>query len=249
MTRRVVITGLGAITSAGDVLSSWRSILYGKSWIRKNTKFDTTNFKSKVASFVEINDNFIKLNELVVSIKERRRMDDVSYIAIVSAYSALIDAGFLPNDACSNDGKILLDNFNKQYFVNTDRFGTFIGSGIGGIKSFQNGVKALFTKGEKYVSPFFFPSVLSNMSAGNVALKFGLTGTTMSHSSACATSAHSIGEAFNYIKEGKLDYWCDGGRTMVRLPSRFSSIFTLTVSSGNSSSIYSGHSIRQRHPL
>ena len=214
MTRRVVITGLGAITSAGNLPASWKSVINKKSWIRRNTKFDTTDFKSKVASFVDINDDFIKLNEQVVPIRERRRMDDVSYIAIISAYNALIDAGWLPNDASCNDGKMLLNHFNQTLSVNTDRFGTFIGSGIGGIKSFQNGVKALFTKGEKYVSPFFFPSVLSNMSAGNVALKFGLTGTTMSHSSACATSAHSIGEAFNYIKEGKLDYCLAGGSEM-----------------------------------
>ena len=214
MTRRVVITGLGAITSAGNLPASWKSVINKKSWIRRNTKFDTTDFKSKVASFVDINDDFIKLNEQVVPIRERRRMDDVSYIAIISAYNALIDAGWLPNDASCNDGKMLLNHFNQTLSVNTDRFGTFIGSGIGGIKSFQNGVKALLTKGEKYVSPFFFPSVLSNMSAGNVALKFGLTGTTMSHSSACATSAHSIGEAFNYIKEGKLDYCLAGGSEM-----------------------------------
>ena len=214
MTRRVVITGLGAFTSAGDVFASWDGVLNKKSWIKKNTKFDIANFKSKIASFVDINDELIKLYERVISIKERRRMDDVSYIAIISAYNALIDADFLPNNICCDDGKILLNNLNQKYHVNTDRFGTFIGSGIGGIQSFQNGVNALFSKGEKYVSPFFFPSILSNMSAGNVALKFGLTGTTMSHSSACATSTHSIGEAFNYIRDGRLDYCLAGGSEM-----------------------------------
>ena len=87
MTRRVVITGLGAFTSAGDVFASWDGVLNKKSWIKKNTKFDIANFKSKIASFVDINDELIKLYERVISIKERRRMDDVSYIAIISAYN------------------------------------------------------------------------------------------------------------------------------------------------------------------
>ena len=214
MTRRVVITGLGACTSAGNVIASWGSVLNKKSWVKKNTKFDITNFKSKIASFVNINDELIKSYEQVISLKERIRMDDVSYIAIISAYNALIDSGFLQNDAYCEDGKILLKNFNQITSINTDRFGTFIGSGMGGVKSFQNGVKLLSCRGEKCVSPFFFPCVLPNMSAGYIALKFGLKGATMSHSSACATSAHSIGEAFNYIKEGKLDYCLAGGSEM-----------------------------------
>ena len=214
MTRRVVITGIGVLTSAGNFDNSWGSVLGKKSWVKKNTKFDTTNFKSKVASFIDIDEDLIKSYEQIISIREMRRMDDVSYIAIISAYNALIDAGFLPNNACCNDGRILLNAFNHVMQINTDKFGTFVSSGIGGIKSFQNGVNALLTKGEKYVSPFFFPSVLSNMSAGNVALKFGLTGTTMSHSSACATSTHSIGEAFNYIRDGRLDYCLAGGSEM-----------------------------------
>ena len=215
MTRRVVITGLGAFTSAGDVIQSWEAVLNKKSWIKKNTKFDASYFKSKIASFIDINEEVIKSHEHIVSIRERRRMDDVSYIALISAYDALVDAGFLQKNTPCIDGRILLNNINKNKQINLDRFGTFIGSGIGGTSSFQNGVKALLTKGEKYVSPFFFPSVLSNMSAGNVALKFGLTGTSMAHSSACATSAHSIGEAFNYIKYGKLDYCLAGGSEFI----------------------------------
>lgn len=212
--RRVVVTGIGAVTSVGDLSSSWRSVVRKQSWIKKNTKFDTTNFKSKVASFIDIDQDFIQLHEHIVSVKEKRRMDDVSYIAIISAYDSLLDAGLLPKNAFCSNGQILLNNFSKKIPISSDRFGTFIGSGIGGIKSFQNGVNALFSKGEKYVSPFFFPSCLSNMSAGNVALKFGLTGTVMSHSSACATGLHSIGEAFNYIREGKLDYCIAGGSEM-----------------------------------
>lgn len=208
--RRVVVTGIGCITAGGNVEQSWESVLNKKSWVKKNTKFDITNFKSKIASFVNIDDDFIKKNINIVSIKEKKRMDEVSYIAILSTYEALQDANIIDKNSISNEcGKIEIEkSFNKE------KFGTFIGSGIGGIKSFQEGVKTLFTRGENRVSPFFFPSCLVNMCAGDVALKFGLEGAVMTHVSACASSTHSIGEAFNYIREGKLDYCVAGGSEM-----------------------------------
>ena len=82
--RRVVITGLGCFTPAGDVEHSWQTVLLGKSWIKKNTKCDCSFFKSKIASFVDINDSLIEKNLDKISIREKKRMDDVSYIAILS---------------------------------------------------------------------------------------------------------------------------------------------------------------------
>ena len=205
--RRVVITGLGCFTPAGDVERSWQTVLLGKSWIKKNTKCDCSFFKSKIASFVDINDSLIEENLDKISIREKKRMDDVSYIAILSTYDALKDAKMICEDAKINENK----KIEIDAKIDKMRFGTFIGSGFGGIKTGQNEINSFFRKGNNKISPLFLPSYLLNMASGNVAIKFDLFGANISNVSACATSSHSIGEAFNYIRTGRLDYCVAGG--------------------------------------
>ena len=123
-------------------------------------------------------------------------MDDFEYIAIIASYNALKDANIVEK---------------KEYIENC---GVFVSSGVGGIRTVQENAKSLFEKGNSRISPFFFPSTLINMCAGNIAIKFGLKGKNISHVSACASSVHSIGEAFNNIKYGKLDLCLAGGSEM-----------------------------------
>ena len=193
--RRVVITGCGALTPCGDsVKVAWNSIIDGKCWIEENTKFDVSAYKSKICSSVKIDDNIINKYIDLVSLKDKRHLDDIEYAAIIASYNAMVDCNLI------NDSKI-----------NRDKFGTFIASGIGGIKTIQDTIKTLFDKGCRRVSPFFLTASLANMCAGNVALKFGLKGANMTHVSACASSTHAIGEAFNYIRSGRLDGCLAGG--------------------------------------
>ena len=196
--RRVVITGCGCIVPGGnDILSVWDSILNGASWIKKNLKINTDDLRSKVCSSVTIDEAILEKYDSVVGAKDKRRMDDVEYVSLIASYNAMQDCGLLDNE-----------NFNKE------NFGTFIASGIGGIKSIQDCAQTFLEKGYRRISPFFLTSSLTNMCAGNVAIKFGLQGASMAHVSACASSTHSIGEAFNYIRSGRLDGCLAGGSEM-----------------------------------
>ena len=203
--RRVVITGLGCFLPCGDnIENTWEGILNKECWIKENNKFNTENCKSKIASFFEINDEIVEKYSNVVSSKDKRRLDDFIYIALLASYNAMKDSGLL---GAKNEetGKFIGD-------YDSERFGTFITSGIGGIKTMQETIIAMKEKGAKRaISPFFLPSTLTNMVAGNVAMRFNLTGAVMTHVSACASSTHAIGEAFEYIKSGKLDKCLAGG--------------------------------------
>ena len=196
--RRVVVTGCGCVVPCGSNMHAvWSSILNGNSWIKKNIKINTDDLRSKVCSSVIIDDNCLEKYNNIVSSKDKRRMDDVEYVSLIASYNAMQDCGLLDDKS-----------FNKE------NFGTFIASGIGGIKSIQDCTKTFLEKGYRRISPFFLTSGLTNMCAGNVAIKFGLQGASMAHVSACASSTHSIGEAFNYIRSGRLDGCLAGGAEM-----------------------------------
>ena len=196
--RRVVVTGCGCVVPGGsDIKSVWNSILNGNSWIKKNIKINTDDLRSKICSSVIIDDALLEKYNDIVSSKDKRRMDDVEYVSLIASYNAMRDCGLLDDKS-----------FNKE------NFGTFIASGIGGIKSIQDCTKTFLEKGYRRISPFFLTSGLTNMCAGNVAIKFGLQGASMAHVSACASSTHSIGEAFNYIRSGRLDGCLAGGAEM-----------------------------------
>lgn len=175
--KRVVVTGIGVISSIGNNLEEFSKNLFaGKSGITKITKFDTTDFASKIAGEVK---NFDP--EFVINKKEMRRMDRVTQYAI-----------YVTDEALKNS-KIELDK------VDTDRVGVIIASGIGGVETWENQHSIFLKEGVERLSPFFVPMMIVNSSSGNVAIRYKLKGPNFSIVSACASSGHAIADAYNQI--------------------------------------------------
>lgn len=189
MNRRCVITGIGAITPVGnDVDTFWENIKNGVCGIEFIKGFDTEEFKVKVAAEVK---DFNP--EEYVAKKEVKRNDRFSLFALAAASQAFE-----------------MSRINMEQ-IDADRFGVIVGSGIGGLSTIQEQIFRLKDKGPGKVSPFFIPMSISNMAAGNVAIKFGAKGICTSIVTACATGANCIGEAFRNIKHGYLDCCFAGG--------------------------------------
>lgn len=189
MERRVVITGMGAVTPIGNnVPDFFENLVKGVNGIDVITKFDATESKGKLAA--ELKD-FVPTD--ILSVKEINRLDDFSTYAITAAAEAIKDSG------------IDLDKIDK------DRFGVIVSSGIGGIKTMEDAIITMLTKGEKRISPLFVPTCIGNMAAGNVAIKFGARGMCTSVVTACASGGNSIGEAYRNIKHGYNDIFLAGG--------------------------------------
>ena len=189
MERRVVITGLGAITPIGNNIDEmWEGIKNKKCGVNEITAFDTTNFKTKLAAEVK---NYDPLNYF--DPKQAKRFDKSSQLAVIAAREAVEDAG--------------ISKENTDY----DRVGIFVSSGIGGLQTLQDQCRVGFEKGNKRISPLFIPNSIVNMPAGNVAIEFGFKGESMSVVTACASSTHSVGEAFKTIKLGEEDVILAGG--------------------------------------
>lgn len=187
--KRVVITGMGAITPIGkNIEEMWDSIKNKKCGVNEITLFDTTNFKTKVDAEVK---NFDPLE--FFEPKQAKRFDRSSQLAIIAAREAVKDAGITKE--------------NTDY----DRVGIFVSSGIGGLRTIEEQCKNNFEKGNKRVSPLFIPNSIVNMPAGNVAIEFGFKGESISVVTACASSTHSIGEAYKTIKLGEEDVIIAGG--------------------------------------
>ena len=189
MERRVVITGIGAITPIGkNVLETWNGIEEKKCGIDNITLFDNTNFKTKLAAEVKeynSNDYF--------DVKQAKRLDRTSQFAIIAAREAVKDS-----------------NITKEN-TNFDKTGVFIGSGIGGLRTIQEQCEINVKKGNRRVSPMFIPMSIANMPAGNVSIEFGFKGESTCNVTACASSTQSIGEAFRTIKYGYEDVIIAGG--------------------------------------
>ena len=189
MERRVVITGLGAITPIGNnVEEFWKGIKEGKCGIDEITQFDTTDYKVKLAAEVKnfsAEDHFDK--------RTAKRMDRFSQFAIVAAREAMKDS-----------------NITKE---NTDmnRVAAVIGTGIGGLATIEKDNRALVEKGPDRVSPMYIPMSIVNMAAGNVAIDLGIKGESVSMVTACATGTHSIGHGYHMIKHGYEDVVLAGG--------------------------------------
>lgn len=187
--KRVVITGLGAITPIGIGKDNfWKSLLEGKSGIGPITRFNAENHDAKIAAEVKDynpQDYFDK--------KEAKRMDKFAQFAVAATSLAF------------KDGNIDLDSLNK------DRIGTIIGSGIGGIETLETEEVKYMEKGPNRVSPLFIPMMISNMAAGQVSMNFGLRGSSMTITTACASATHAIGESFRMIKHGYADMIVTGG--------------------------------------
>ncbi len=189
MEKRVVITGLGAITPIGkDVEQTWKGIENKVCGIDKISLFDTTNFKTTLAAEVK---NYQPLDYFEP--KQVKRFDRSSQFAIIAAREAVNDSGI------------------KNENTNFDRVGIFVSSGIGGLTTIQEQCKINYLKGNNKISPMFIPMAIANMPAGNIAIEFGFKGESVSIVTACASSTHAIGEAYKTIKQGYEDVIIAGG--------------------------------------
>lgn len=189
MERRVVITGMGCVTPVGNnVEDFFNGLINGKNGIDFITYFDTENSKAKLAA--ELKD-FVP--DEVLTPKDLKRMDKFSIYGVSAAAEAIKDSG------------LDLDT------LDLDRAGVIVSSGIGGLQTMQDQIINMYEKGEKRVSPMFIPTVIGNMVAGNVAWKFGFRGICTSVVTACASSTHSIGEAYRNIKHGYSEVILAGG--------------------------------------
>ncbi len=169
-----------------DVRTFWESLLSGKCGIDFITRFDTADFKVKIAAEVKGFDPLCFMNQT-----EARKSDRFAQYALAAAAQAMEDSGFENGDPT--------------------RFGVYMGSGIGGMETFVSSAEKLLTGGPKRVSPFFIPTMISNMAAGNIAIRFGARGPCLPVVTACATGSHAIGEAFRAIAYGHADAILAGG--------------------------------------
>ena len=199
MKRRVVITGLGMVTPLGTgVEKNWESLCAGRSVIRQVTRFDTTDFKSKIAA--EVTDfnatDFMGKQQI-------RRFDIFIHYGVASARMAMEDSGL----------KITPDNCQKV--------GCLTGSGLGGLPMIESFHKTLLEKGPGRVSPFFIPGIIPNMLPGQIAIEFGAQGPNSSIETACAASSHAVGESFRLVQDGIADAMITGGAEAVITPLGF----------------------------
>lgn len=211
MDRRVVITGLGAITPIGNTVEEFfANVKVGACGIDYIKTFDTEAFAVKLVAAVK---NFDP--KLYMDFKEARRMDRFSQYAIAASAQAVEDSG------------IDLDGLDK------DRFGVIVGSGIGGLENIEMEANTLTVKGPRRVNPLFIPMTITNMAAGNIAIKFGAQGVCTNVVTACASGTHSIGEAFRNIKHGYADLILAGGTEASITPlgiAGFSALTALSLS-------------------
>ena len=188
--KRVVVTGLGALTPIGNTIDEfWNGLINGKSGAAPITHFDATNFKTRFACEVK---NFNPTDFL--DRKEARKMDKFTQYAMVASQEAIDDSGL---------------DFEKE---NKDRVGVIWGAGIGGLETFQNEVLD-YAKGDgtPRFNPFFIPKMIADMAPGQISIKHGLRGPNFTTVSACASSANAIIDAMNYIRLGHADIFVTGG--------------------------------------
>ncbi len=187
--RRVVVTGIGLVTPVGiGVKESWEAICAGKSGIDVVTKFDASEYPSKIAGEIK----GFKPEEFIAR-KQIKRMDLFIQYALAATRMAIEDSKLKIDDELS------------------ERSGAIIGVGLGGLPYIEHYHKVLLERGPGKVSPFFVPMIITNMAAGQVAIEFNLSGVNLCTTSACASGAHAIGEGYNYIKSGRADVMVVGG--------------------------------------
>ena len=189
MEKRVVITGLGAITPIGNTVDEmWKGIEEKKCGIDKITHFDAEGYKTGLAAEVK---NYDPLEYFEA--KSAKRLDKSSQFAIIAAKEAFKDSGITKEN------------------TDFERVGVFVSSGIAGLKTIQEQCEVNYVKGHNRVSPMFIPMTIANMPAGNITIELGLKGESISIVSACASSTHAIGEAYKTIKYGSEDVILAGG--------------------------------------
>ena len=190
MKRRVVVTGMGAITPVGnDVGTTWQSLIAGKSGTAPITKFDASKFPVRFAAEVK---GFNPLDYM--ERKEAKRADQYTQYAVAASRQAMTDACLVERNG-----------------MDPDRIGVIIGSGIGGLKSFEEQHDVYRERGVGKISPFFIPMFIADIAAGIVSMQFNAKGPNYATVSACATSAHAIGDAYRTIQYGDADIMITGG--------------------------------------
>ena len=195
--RRVVITGMGLVSPLGnDLKSFWDNLSNGRSGIGPITLFDVTQYDCRIAGEVKNFDPAAWFNNP----RDARRSDRFTQLAVAAAKTALADSGLaLPA-------------------ANPDRIGVMVGSGIGGLKTMEDQHTILMNRGPSRISPFMIPMLISNMASGIISMEHGLQGPNYATVSACATSAHGIGEAWRMIREGDADAFVAGGSEAAIVP-------------------------------
>lgn len=196
MKHRVVVTGMGAITALGEDLETfWNNLMAGKSGVSLIEAFDVSDYPTRIAaSAKDFNpENYMER-------KEARKMDRFVQFAVAAGSNALKDSGI-----------VIGDNMDAE------RIGVSIGSGIGGLGTWEDQHNILIEKGPKRVSPFFIPMMIANMASGQMSIMFGAKGPNTTQVTACATGSHSIGESFRMIQRGDADAMiCGGAEATIR---------------------------------
>ncbi|AHI56714.1 beta-ketoacyl-ACP synthase II [Listeria ivanovii] len=187
--RRVVVTGIGAVTPIGnDAETSWENAKKGVNGVSEMTRLNPDDFPVKIAA--ELKDFDV---EKYLEKKEARKMDRFTHYAIASAEMAVQDSGLIIDDS------------------NATRVGVWIGSGIGGMETFETQYEVFLNRGHRRVSPFFVPMMIPDMASGQVSIRFGAKGINSTTVTACATATNSIGDAFKVIERGDADAMITGG--------------------------------------
>ena len=196
MARRVVVTGLGVVSPLGTgTEKNWNAVCSGESGIGRITKFDPSPFASQIAG--EVTDFN---SEDFLDKQQVRRFDIFIHYALAAARMAVEDAG------------LKIDASNEQ------RVGCITGSGLGGLSMLEHFHQVLLERGPRKISPFFIPGMIANMAPGQIAIEFGAKGPNLSIETACAASAHAVGESFRMIREGIVDAMITGGAEAVVTP-------------------------------
>jgi 3-oxoacyl-[acyl-carrier-protein] synthase II len=207
MRRRVVVTGLGAITPVGnDVATTWRAMQAGVSGAANITKFDASTFPVRFACEVKGFDPLKTMER-----KEAKRADLYAQYAVAASVEAMTDAGLTPG------------------VYDADRTGVIVGSGIGGLKSFEEQHDVYRERGQSKISPFFVPMFIADIAAGVVSMRFNARGPNYATVSACATSAHAIGDAFRTIQYGDADIIISGGAEATVTPMAIGGFANMTA--------------------
>ena len=193
--KRVVITGMGIVSPVGTgVEYAWNNIINGVSGVRKIDTFDVSDLNSQIAGLPVIGTEPGQYNpDSIVDAKEQRKMDKSILYGVVAADEAIRDAGLIDYDGDKN------------------RIGVSVGAGIGGLNTIYDNCVELYTGGPRRISPFFIPKAIINMTAGHISIRYGLKGPNLSVVTACASAAHSIGEAVRLIQHGDADIMLAGG--------------------------------------
>ena len=208
MTRRVVVTGMGAVTPVGlDIARTWDSLVNGRSGIARITRFDPSPYETQIAGELKGFDASASMDK-----KDVRRTDRFTHYAVAAASQALRDA-------------------KLEKAPDPERVGTAIATGVGGLETLIDAILLMEKRGPARLSPFLVPMLMANAASAQVSMQFGLKGPSLTHVSACASSSHAIGEGGDIIRRGQADVMVAGGAEATVIPvivAAFAAMKTLT---------------------